>query len=154
MIAELLYRCNDTSYLSLNHAMTNSMMLSSDVSAASDPLYKEVDSPNNVARFGHGIVLNKYTGARGKSGSSDANPEYIARLRKIFDDENIYFQTSEMGKIDVGGGGTIAYVLANYNMNVIDAGIPVLNMHAPNEIISKADIYEAYKAYKVFLLNA
>ncbi len=153
-VAELLYRCNDTSYLSLNHAMTNSMMLSSDVSAASDPLYKEVDSPNNVARFGHGIVLNKYTGARGKSGSSDANPEYIARLRKIFDDENIYFQTSEMGKIDVGGGGTIAYVLANYNMNVIDAGIPVLNMHAPNEIISKADIYEAYKAYKVFLLNA
>ena len=153
-IAELLHLCGDTSYLSLKRALVNSMMLSSDVSAGSDPLYKEVDSPNNSAYLGNGIVFNKYTGARGKSGSNDANPEYVARLRKIMDEANIHFQTAELGKVDLGGGGTIAYILGNYNMNVIDAGIPVLNMHAPCEIISKVDIYEAYQAYKVFLKNA
>ena len=153
-IAELLHLCGDTSYLSLKRALANSMMLSSDVSAGSDPLYKEVDSPNNSAYLGNGIVFNKYTGARGKSGSNDANPEYVARLRKIMDEANIHFQTAELGKVDLGGGGTIAYILGNYNMNVIDAGIPVLNMHAPCEIISKVDIYEAYQAYKVFLKNA
>ena len=153
-IAELLHLCGDTSYLSLKRALANSMMLSSDVSAGSDPLYKEVDSPNNSAYLGNGIVFNKYTGARGKSGSNDANPEYVARLRKIMDEANIHFQTAELGRVDLGGGGTIAYILGNYNMNVIDAGIPVLNMHAPCEVISKVDIYEAYLAYKVFLKNA
>lgn len=153
-IAELLYLCGDQSYLSLKRAMTNSKMLSSDVSAGVDPLYKEVNDAKNSAYLGNGIVFNKYTGSRGKGGSNDANPEYIAELRKIMDEAHIHFQTAELGKVDQGGGGTIAYILGNYNMNVIDAGIAVLNMHAPNEIVSKVDVYEGYLAYKVFLENA
>ena len=132
--------------------MENSKMLSSDVSAAYDPLYASVNDPNNAAYFGNGIVFNKYTGSRGKSGSNDANPEYYAFIRKAMDDNNINWQSSELGKVDQGGGGTIAYILGNYNMNVIDAGVPVLNMHAPMEIVSKADVYEAYQAYLAFLL--
>ncbi len=153
-IAELLYLSGDQSYLSLKRAMTNSKMLSSDVSAGVDPLYKEVNDAKNSAYLGNGIVFNKYTGSRGKGGSNDANPEYIAELRKIMDEAHIHFQTAELGKVDQGGGGTIAYILGNYNMNVIDAGIAVLNMHAPNEIVSKVDVYEGYLAYKVFLENA
>lgn len=152
-IAELLHLSSNDSYLALKHAMTNSKMLSSDVSAGFDPLYKEVNDAKNAAYLGNGIVFNKYTGARGKSGSNDANPEYMAQLRKIMDEAKINFQTAELGKVDQGGGGTIAYILGNYNMDVIDAGIAVLNMHAPCEIVSKVDVYEGYLAYKVFLLN-
>lgn len=153
-IAQLLHLCGDDSFLSLRKALANSMMLSSDVSAGFDPLYKSVNEPKNSAYLGNGIVFNKYTGSRGKGGSNDANPEYIARLRKIMDEADIYFQTAELGKVDQGGGGTIAYILGNYNMNVIDAGIAVLNMHAPYEIVSKVDVYEGYLAYKTFLLKA
>lgn len=152
-IAELLHLSGNDSYLALKHAMTNSKMLSSDVSAGFDPLYKEVNDAKNAAYLGNGIVFNKYTGARGKSGSNDANPEYMAQLRRIMDEAKINFQTAELGKVDQGGGGTIAYILGNYNMDVIDAGIAVLNMHAPCEIVSKVDVYEGYLAYKVFLLN-
>ena len=153
-IAELLHLTGDDSFLSLRKTFTNSMMLSSDVSAGFDPLYRSVNEPKNSAYLGNGIVFNKYTGSRGKGGSNDANPEYIARLRKIMDEADIYFQTAELGKVDQGGGGTIAYILGNYNMNVIDAGIAVLNMHAPYEIVSKVDVYEGYLAYKTFLLKA
>ena len=131
--------------------LENSKMLSSDVSAAFDPLYASVSDPNNSAYFANGIVFNKYTGARGKSGSNDSNPEYYAWVRKVMDEGNVNWQNAELGKVDQGGGGTIAYILGNYNMNVIDAGIPVLNMHAPMEIISKADLYEAYQGYIHFL---
>lgn len=133
-------------------ALENSMMLSSDVSAAFDPLYSSVSDPNNSAYFANGIVFNKYTGSRGKSGSNDANPEFYAKVRKAMDDADVNWQNAELGKVDQGGGGTIAYILGNYNMNVIDAGICVLNMHAPMEIISKVDLYEAYLGYKAFLL--
>lgn len=153
-VAELLHLCGDDSYLSLKHAMTHSKMLSSDVSAGFDPLYKEVNDAKNAAYLGNGIVFNKYTGSRGKSGSNDANPEYMAKLRQIMDEAKIHFQTAELGKVDQGGGGTIAYILGNYNMDVIDAGIAVLNMHAPYEIVSKVDVYEGYLAYKVFLQKA
>ncbi len=132
-------------------AMENSYMLSSDVSAGIDPLYSQVNDPKNAAFLSEGIVFNKYTGSRGKSGSNDANPEYYAFIRKVVDENKINWQSAELGKVDQGGGGTIAYILGNYNMNVIDAGIPVLNMHAPMEIISKADLYEAYRAYLAFL---
>ena len=133
-------------------AIENSRMLSSDVSAAFDPLYPQVNDPKNAAYFGEGIVFNKYTGRGGKGGSNDANPEYYAFIRKVMDENNVNWQNAELGKVDQGGGGTIAYILGNYNMNVIDAGIPVLNMHAPMEIVSKADVFEAYKAYLAFLV--
>ena len=130
----------------------NSKMISSDVTSAADPIYAYADAPNkNMARFGHGVCFNKYTGHRGKSGSNDANPEYIAYLRNILDKNNIDHQSSEMGAVDVGGGGTISYALAKYNLDVIDAGIPVLSMHSPLEIISKVDLYETYLFYKAFL---
>lgn len=151
VIALLLDTMGYHSYLDLKKAMTNSKMLSSDVSAGFDPLFASVSDPKNAAYFNRGIVFNKYTGARGKSGSNDANPEYVAWVRKILDEEQIHFQTAELGKVDQGGGGTIAYILGNYNMNVLDAGIAVFNMHAPMEIVSKADVYEAYLAYKAFL---
>ena len=135
----------------LRKTLENSNMLSSDVSAGFDPLFPGVNDPKNSAYLGRGIVFNKYTGSRGKSGSNDTNPEYFAWVRNIMDSNDIHFQTAELGKVDQGGGGTIAYILGNYNMNVVDAGIPVLNMHAPMEIVSKADVYEAYLAYKTFL---
>ena len=136
---------------SARKAMEASKMLSSDVSAGFDPLYPQVNDPKNAAYFGEGIVFNKYTGSRGKSGSNDSNPEYYAFIRKVVDEAHVNWQNSELGKVDQGGGGTIAYILGNYNMNVIDAGIPVLNMHAPMEVVSKVDVYEAYLGYKAFL---
>ena len=129
-------------------------MLSSDVSAAFDPNYPSVMEKKNSAYFGKGLVFNKYTGSRGKGGCNDANPEFIAELRAIMDKHDVAFQTAELGKVDQGGGGTIAYILGNYNMDVIDAGIAVLNMHAPMEIVSKVDVYETYQAYKAFLKDA
>ena len=132
-------------------ALENSKMLSSDVSAAYDPLYAYVSDAKNCAYFGEGLVINKYTGRGGKGGSNDSMPEFYAFVRKALDDANVNWQSSELGKVDQGGGGTIAYILGNYNMYVIDAGIPVLNMHAPMEIVSKVDVYEAYLGYKAFL---
>ena len=149
--AEVMNAAGQYSELSLRRALKNSMMLSSDVSAAFDPNYPEVMEKKNSAYLGHGITFNKYTGSRGKSGSNDANPEYIARLRKVMEENQVAFQTAELGKVDQGGGGTIAYILANYNMEVIDCGVAVLNMHSPWEIASKVDIYEAYKSYCAFL---
>ena len=150
-VAELINLSSDYSELKVRHAMENTKMLSSDVSAGFDPLYAGVNDPKNSAYLGNGICFNKYTGSRGKSGCNDAMPEFFAEIRKVMDEENINFQTAELGRVDQGGGGTIAYILGNYNMNVIDAGIAVLNMHAPMEIVSKADVYEAYLAYSAFI---
>lgn len=153
-VAELVNLTDSYSELKVRRALKNSKVLSSDVSAAFDPNYPSVMEKRNSAYFGKGIVFNKYTGSRGKSGSNDANPEYIAKLRNIMDTNKVSFQTAELGKVDQGGGGTIAYILANYNMNVIDSGVAVLNMHAPWEIISKVDLYEALNCYVAFLKEA
>lgn len=153
-VAEIMEAMDGFRQVAFNRAMTNSKVLSSDVSAAYDPLYASVMEKRNCAYFGNGLVFNKYTGSRGKSGSNDANPEYMAELRRIMEDNDVSFQTSELGKVDQGGGGTIAYILANYNMSVIDSGVAVLNMHAPWEIISKADLYEAKLGYTAFLKEA
>ena len=153
-VAELLNATGNYSGLTLRRALRNSKVLSSDVSAAFDPNYPSVMEKRNAAYFGRGLVFNKYTGARGKSGSNDANAEYIGKLRNMMDNNDVYFQTAELGKVDQGGGGTIAYILANYGMNVIDSGVAVLNMHAPWEIISKVDLYEALLGYEVFLKEA
>lgn len=150
-ILELLTLQGEHSLLALRKTLENTKMLSSDVSAGFDPLFAGVNDPKNSAYLGRGIVFNKYTGSRGKSGSNDANPEYVAWIREVMDNCNVHFQTAELGKVDQGGGGTIAYILGNYNMNVLDAGVAVLNMHAPMEVVSKADVYEAYLAYKAFL---
>ncbi len=150
-VAELINKQEAYNDLKLRHALENSFMLSSDVSAAFDPNYPQVNEVKNCAYFGKGIVFNKYTGSRGKSGSNDAHAEFIGKLRKVMDDNKVSFQTAELGKVDQGGGGTIAYVLANLNMDVIDAGIAVQNMHACYETASKVDIYEAILAYKAFL---
>ncbi|MCI8293735.1 MAG: aminopeptidase [Hespellia sp.] len=150
-VAEILNLCGEFSELKLRHTMANSTMISSDVGAAYDPMYSDVYDKKSASFFGKGLVIKKHTGSRGKSGSSDANAEYIARLRKVFDDAEVAFQMTEMGKIDVGGGGTIAYILAQFGMEVIDGGVAVLCMHAPWEVASKADIYEAYRAYMAFL---
>lgn len=131
----------------------NTKMLSSDVSAGFDPLYASVNDPKNAAYFGEGLVFNKYTGRGGKGGSNDANPEYYAWIRRTMDEADVHWQNAELGRVDQGGGGTIAYILGNYNMNVIDAGIAVHNMHAPMEIVSKVDVYEAYLGYKAFLVS-
>ena len=151
VVAELINLSDDYSELKVRHAMENTKMLSSDVSAGFDPLFAGVNDPKNAAYLGNGICFNKYTGSRGKSGCNDAMPEYFAEIRKVMDEENIHFQTAELGRVDQGGGGTIAYILGNYNMNVIDAGIAVLNMHSPMEVVSKADVYEGYLAYKAFI---
>ena len=153
-LAQLLELQGCKSEFDLRKCLTNSNMLSSDVSAGVDPLYLSVCELKNSAFLGKGIVFNKYTGSGGKGGCNDANPDFIAKLRRILDENNVHFQTAELGKVDQGGGGTIAYILSNLNMNVIDAGIAVLNMHAPLEVVSKVDLYEAYLAYKAFLLNA
>lgn len=153
-VAELLEGMGCYSEMTLRRTLKNSFMLSSDVSAGYDPAYAEAFEKKNAAYLGRGIVLNKFTGSRGKSGSNDANAEYVAKVRRIFDDHEIAFQTAELGKVDVGGGGTIAYICALYGMNVIDSGVSVLSMHAPWEVTSKADVYEAKKAYKAFLLDA
>lgn len=154
MVAEVMDRCGEYSELKLRRALADSYMLSSDVSAAYDPNYASVFEKKNAAYFGKGMVFNKYTGARGKSGSNDASAEFVGKLRKIMDDAEVAFQTAELGKVDIGGGGTIAYILANLDMNVIDSGIAVQNMHAPYEVISKADLYETLKGYEAFLKNA
>ena len=153
-VAEVMNLAGTYSELTVRRAMRNSKVLSSDVSAAFDPNYPSVMEKRNSAYFGKGLVFNKYTGARGKSGSNDANAEYVAKLRNIMDKNNVSFQTAELGKVDQGGGGTIAYILANYDMNVIDSGVAVLNMHAPWEIISKVDLYEALHGYVAFLKEA
>lgn len=151
VILEMLSKQGKNDILSLRRALSNSKMLSSDVSCGVDPLYAFANEPNNSCYFSKGLVFNKYTGARGKSGCNDAMPEYLAWIRNIMDKEDIHYQTSEIGKVDQGGGGTIAYILGNYDMYVLDAGIPVLSMHSPMEIVSKADVYEAYLGYKAFL---
>jgi aspartyl aminopeptidase len=150
-VAEVMNAAGDYSELKLRRALKNSKVLSSDVSAAFDPNFPSVMTKRNTAYFGKGLVFNKYTGSRGKSGSNDANAEYIGALRRVCENNDISFQTAELGKVDQGGGGTIAYILANYGMRVIDSGVPVLNMHAPWEIISKVDLYEAYRGYIAFL---
>lgn len=152
-VAEVLNLCTPYNELTLRRLLSSSKMLSSDVSAAFDPNYPDVMDKANSAFLCGGIALNKFTGSRGKSGSNDANAEYIARVRRMFDENDVSFQMCELGKVDQGGGGTIAYIMANYGMNVIDSGVAVLNMHAPWEITSKVDIYESLKGYKAFLLS-
>jgi len=151
MTAEVLALCGYESPLAVRRCLQNSKMLSSDVNAAYDPLFPEVYEKKNTAFFGRGPVFCKYTGARGKSGSSDANAEYIASLRRVFDENNVSYQMAELGKVDVGGGGTIAWITARYGMEVIDSGVALLCMHAPMEVASKTDIYEAVRGYKAFL---
>lgn len=153
-VGEMLVKMGIDSFVQTRLTLSRSKMLSSDVSAGVDPLFVSVNDKKNAAYLGNGIVFNKYTGARGKSGSNDASAEYVARIRAVMDESNIHYQTAELGKVDLGGGGTIAYILGNYNMDVIDAGIAVLNMHAPMEVVSKVDVYETYQAYKAFLKNA
>lgn len=153
-VAEVLDLLGEYSEMNVRRCLAHSCMLSSDVSAGYDPSYASCFEKKNTAYLGGGMVFNKFTGARGKSGSNDANAEYIAHLRKIMEDKKINFQTAELGRVDVGGGGTIAYILALYGMNVIDSGVAVLNMHAPWEVTSKADVYEAYRGYKAFVEGA
>lgn len=150
-VAEVMNAMGGYSDIKVRRALSNSKMLSSDVSAAFDPMFESVFEKKNTAYFGRGLVFNKYTGSRGKSGSNDANAEYVAYLRNVLDKHGVGFQTAELGRVDVGGGGTIAYILANYGMEVIDSGVAVLSMHAPWEVTSKADVYEAYRGYKAFL---
>ncbi|AOR24189.1 aminopeptidase [Clostridium taeniosporum] len=154
IVAEVLDKVEGFSDIKLRRCLTNSKMLSSDVSAAFDPNYPSVMEKKNSAFFGRGMVFNKYTGARGKSGCNDANAEYMAELRRIMDKHEVSIQTAELGKVDAGGGGTIAYILAQYNMEVIDCGVALLNMHAPWELASKADIYETMRGYRAFLIEA
>ncbi len=153
-VAEVMNLLGQYSELSLRRCLTNSCMLSSDVSSAFDPSFAASFDKKNVAYLGGGMVFNKFTGSRGKSGSNDANAEYLAHLRDIFDKEKVNFQTAELGRVDLGGGGTIAYILALYGMNVIDSGVAVLNMHAPWEATSKADVYETKRGYAAFLKGA
>ena len=153
MMREILDRMGIYSELNLARCLRNSRMLSSDVSSAYDPLYADRFEKKNTAKFGHGLAFNKYTGARGKSGANDANPEYLGIIRQALDKHGVVYQTSELGKVDAGGGGTIAYILSLYGMQVVDCGVPVLSMHAPWETISKSDLYEAYKGYKAFLIE-
>lgn len=152
-VAEILALMGETADIKVRRALQNSKMLSSDVSAAYDPMFAEAFEKRSSAFFGKGLVFNKFTGSRGKSGSNDANAEYLAQIRKALDTDGVAYQFAELGKVDVGGGGTIAYIMANYGMEVIDSGVAILCMHAPWEIASKADIYEAYKGYKAFLKN-
>jgi len=150
-VAEYLSLCGQYDELTLRRTLSNSKMLSSDVSAAFDPMFEEAFEKKNAAYFAHGPVFNKYTGKGGKGGTNDANAEYMAELRAVMERDNVQFQTAELGRVDLGGGGTIAYIMAAYGMEVIDSGVAVLSMHAPWEIASKADIYEAVKAYEAFL---
>ena len=150
-VAEVIDRLTDYSDIKLRRTLANSRMLSSDVSAAFDPTYSSAFEKKNAAFMGYGMVFNKFTGSRGKSGSNDANAEYIAVLRNALDNDNVAYQTAELGKVDLGGGGTIAYILSLYGMEVIDSGVAVLNMHAPWEVVSKADVYETKKGYVAFL---
>ena len=153
VVAELVALTEGESDLKVRRSLQNSKMLSSDVSAAYDPMYAEAFEKRSAAFFGRGLVFNKFTGARGKSGSNDANAEYLAEVRRAMNAEDVSYQFAELGKVDLGGGGTIAYIMANYGMEVIDSGVAVLSMHAPWEVTSKADVYEAYRGYKSFLRN-
>lgn len=153
MTAEVLALMGLPSAISLRRTLQHSSMLSSDVSAGFDPMFADVFETKNAAFLGKGVVFNKFTGARGKSGSNDANPEFMAAIRRILDENEVQFQTAELGKVDVGGGGTIAYIMANYGMEVIDCGLAVLCMHAPMEVSSKADVYEGVRGYRAFLEN-
>jgi aspartyl aminopeptidase len=153
-VAEIMHLMGIYNSLSLKRALKNSRMLSSDVNAAFDPIYADAFEKRSASFMGHGVVFNKFTGSRGKSGSNDANAEYIGALRKIMEENQVHYQMAELGKVDIGGGGTIAYILSLYGMEVIDSGVAVLNMHAPWEVTSKADIYEAWKCYHAFLKNA
>ena len=150
-VLELLAKSGAGDLYALRKTLERSYMLSSDVNAAIDPLYASASDKENGAKFNHGIVFEKYTGARGKSGASDANPEYFAKIRRVMEEAGVYYQTGELGAVDQGGGGTIAFLTARYNMEVIDAGVPVLNMHSPMEVTAKADVYETYLAYLAFL---
>ncbi len=150
-VAENLELMGETSNIKVRRTLQNTTMISSDVSAAFDPMFPECFEKKNSSFLGKGLVLSKFTGARGKSGASDCSPEFLAKIRRVFDDKEVNYQYAELGKVDVGGGGTISYIMANYGMNVIDAGVPVLSMHAPWETVSKADVYEAYRGYKAFL---
>ena len=150
-MAEVLELAGETGPLALRRCLANSNMLSSDVSAGFDPTFASVFEPKNSCYLGHGLTFNKYTGSRGKSGSNDADAEYLATIRRVMDEGGVHFQTAELGKVDAGGGGTIAYILATYGMSVVDCGVPVLSMHAPWEATSKADVYEAYRGYQEFL---
>jgi aspartyl aminopeptidase len=153
-VAEVMNLTGEYSELNVRRCLSRSCMLSSDVSSAFDPSYAGSFDKKNVAYLGCGMVFNKFTGSRGKSGSNDANAEYLGHIRGIFEKEKVNFQTAELGKVDLGGGGTIAYILALYGMNVIDSGVAVLNMHAPWEATSKADIYETYRGYIAFAEGA
>ena len=153
-LAEVMALTGEYQELTLRRALKNSKMLSSDVNAGFDPLYAASFDKKNASYCGSGMVISKYTGSRGKSGSNDANAEYLAQLRNIFDQNHAHYQTAELGKVDAGGGGTIAYIAALYGMNVIDCGVAVLSMHAPWEVTSKADVYEAQRCYVAFLQNA
>ena len=153
-VAELCALAGAQGDLNLRRTLRNSRMLSSDVSAAFDPTFPSAFEKKNAAYLGRGVCFNKFTGSRGKSGSSDANAEYIAQLRRMLDDDGVAYQITEMGRVDLGGGGTIAYMCAKYGMNVIDAGVAVISMHAPYELISKVDLYEAYRCYCTFLREA
>ena len=153
VVAELVALTDGESELRVRRALQNSRMLSSDVSAAYDPMYAEAFEKRSAAFFGKGLVFNKFTGSRGKSGSNDANAEYLAKIRRAMNAEDVAYQFAELGKVDIGGGGTIAYIMANYGMEVIDSGVAVMSMHAPWEVTSKADVYEAYRGYKSFLRN-
>ena len=153
-VAEILELQGEYSELNVRRTLRNSRMLSCDVSAGFDPLYASAFEKKNAAWLGRGVCFNKFTGSRGKSGSNDANAEFMAKLRRIMDENKVCWQTAELGRVDLGGGGTIAYICALYGMEVIDSGVAVLNMHAPMEIISKADLYESFKAYKAFMLDA
>ena len=150
-VAELMELMGEFSELKLRRCLANSRMLSSDVGAGFDPSYASAFDKKNVAYLGHGLILKKFTGSRGKSGSNDANAEYIGFLREVMEKADVTFQTAELGRVDLGGGGTIAYILSLYGMQVIDCGVPVLNMHAPYEATSKADLYEVMRGYKAFL---
>ena len=154
MVAEICKLLGEESFVALRRVFANSKMLSSDVNAAYDPLYAGVMDKRNSSYLARGLVFCKYTGSRGKNSSNDADAEYLAELRRIMDDNNIAFQVSELGKVDAGGGGTIAYILANYDVKVVDCGIGILSMHAPFEVASKVDIYEAYRGYLAFIRNA
>ncbi len=150
-VAEILALAGEPGSLALRRCIRNSRMLSSDVSAAYDPAFSSVFEAKNSCYLGHGLTFNKFTGSRGKSGSNDADAEYVASIRRVMDEAGVFFQTAELGRVDAGGGGTIAYIMANYGMRVIDCGVPVLSMHAPWEVVSKADVFEAYRGYKAFL---
>lgn len=150
MVGEMIIMQGNSDMISLKRALANSSMLSSDVAAGVDPTYPQVSELHNAAFMGQGVAMIKYTGSRGKSGANDASAEYIGKIRKVFNDSDIMWQSAELGKVDQGGGGTIAYIMANLNMDVVDLGVPVLSMHAPFELVSKTDVYMAYKAYKAF----